>query len=356
MLVLAVLVRADSPVVPEPVLGGKAREGKDAGAKAVELKPAFPVAPVVSSNAPAVPAPVLGGGPAKAGPKKAKKNKAGEASPADASTNAPPAAESAAPKAGETNAPVASADAVPAPKADAPKTADTPPATTNAPAVVTTEPAPVAEPVLMRDVQPAAEAAPAAPGAAEVLSGQLSLSGRYAFPSDDMWKSGFGVELQWRRWYDGGFGWGVAAGYESWDIESGELALHDDSAIPLDISGDATIVPIGASALYRQTAGSVDWILEAGLRYLFVDSGVRVHRAYTDHLGRWVEIDDTVPLDNRVAAVLALEVQGPIDDLTGWFLGAGYRIDFTSGENWLYEEIANDLGGAWIGAGVRRKL
>lgn len=329
MLSTALFVRAERPPIPTPVLGGSGSKSKPAVTNA---------APTATTNVPAAgvtnaPKPAVTRTP-KAAVTKAPKVRTN--TPAAAATNAPAASVTNTPSPAVTNAPAGNV-----------------PATTNTPAA---HPAPNAPaPAFPKDLIPApAIVAPEAPPAVDE---HLTLAGRMMFPSDAMWNSGMGAEFQWRLWRTESFGLAFAAGVESWSIKAGELDLHDTYAVPLDIEGDALTLPVGASLLYRQNASDdIEIILEAGLRYLFADSSVSVRRNYTDHRGREVRINDTVPLDGRFAGIAGIEMHGHLDAATDWFVGAGYRIDFGGGENWLYEEIANDLGGAWAGAGLRRKL
>ncbi len=210
------------------------------------------------------------------------------------------------------------------------------------------------------EITPPAETAPpspTSPASAADHEAAAWVSGHW--PTLDDWKFAVGAEAQWRRWFPSRWGFSLAVGFQRWAASAGDYTVADDHVLHPKLDGVASVVPVGASLLWRSAApaaGRVPWGIELGVRYAWIGSDVTVTYEYINHYGQPTRIRDTVSLDGRPLVVARVEVGGRLGVRWEWFACAGYQYDFTRDENWLYEEIANDLGGATLGAGVRRRL
>lgn len=106
--------------------------------------------------------------------------------------------------------------------------------------------------------------------------GELSVNGQYWFPGAgqfDLFESGYGAKVSYREWFSFPWGAGVNLGVAQWQVNSGSHAFKYNQLT--DYDGDALLIPFGASLYFNL----IDWdnwnvILETGLQYVFVDSGV----------------------------------------------------------------------------------
>jgi len=128
----------------------------------------------------------------------------------------------------------------------------------------------------------------------DVVAGYHWLSPR----KDADWKSASGVEIQARFWRSEHIGIAIVVASDTWKARS-EMYEEDtgDTYTYTAIWGDATLASIGASLLYRsESAAQVKLVMECGLRYAMVDSGVYSEAAYDgpggpNYLNEEIEID-----------------------------------------------------------------
>ncbi|MBN1672750.1 MAG: hypothetical protein JXR37_17030 [Kiritimatiellae bacterium] len=185
----------------------------------------------------------------------------------------------------------------------------------------------------------------------------LKFQGLSPAESED-WDSGAGLELQGRFWSGEDAGVALAVGLYSWRATSDFVEESDDYGYAaLTIDGDASLVPVGISGLYKAPLGeSVSLIFEAGVRYVFVDSKVSADIYYEDYYGTDCLKED-IEIDDFFMGVLGLSLEAQLD--SGFFLqaGLGYQFDLGSpNESFLGEDIGPTrfnagsvhLGCAWL--------
>jgi len=99
---------------------------------------------------------------------------------------------------------------------------------------------------------------------------------------EEDWDGATGVEAQARFWSDSNFGIALSAGIDSWRARKEYSEQSDDAGtIASSIYGNMTLLPVGASLLIRNHAGNrLTVILEAGVRYVFTDSGINAETGY----------------------------------------------------------------------------
>lgn len=180
----------------------------------------------------------------------------------------------------------------------------------------------------------------------------------YAIPSDSgMWDDALGFEAAIRKWFENGWGVGLTFWSSSWDLASDpEVPQEISGRHDPEVTGSADLMAPGASALYRWPLGE-RWkvLLDAGLRYVFVDSSVELMYSYREHYGNRIHVVSEVTIEDRLQGTVGATVSGQLRAGSRWdlFAGVGYAFDLgASDENWLYENVANDLGALVVRAGV----
>ncbi len=109
--------------------------------------------------------------------------------------------------------------------------------------------------------------------------GELTVAGQYWFPGGgdyDLFKAGYGATVSYREWFSFPWGVGVNLGVAQWQADDGSNAFKYDKLS--DYDGEALLIPLGASLYFNM----IDWenwnfILNTGLQYLFVDSGIDLY-------------------------------------------------------------------------------
>jgi hypothetical protein len=125
--------------------------------------------------------------------------------------------------------------------------------------------------------------------------GELHGSLQVWVPGDgdfDLFKTGYGLTVEYREWFSFPWGVGVSLGLDSWQVNSSSQALKYDQLTRYD--GDATLIPLGASLYFN----AIDWdywnvIFGTGFQYLIVNSDVSVY-SETDERRYDVDMDDAI--------------------------------------------------------------
>lgn len=153
------------------------------------------------------------------------------------------------------------------------------------------------------------------------------------------WSSGSGVEAQLRFWGETGCGMALAFGYESWPAIPVHSTEEDEHGyMSTSISGSAELLPVGVSWVYRDTMSEqVQLTLEAGLRYLFVDSNVGVEVDLVDDQGA-AFIRDTIETDDSILAVFGVGLRVRLAENVTLQAGLGYRLDMVKPREYLLGE------------------
>ena len=153
----------------------------------------------------------------------------------------------------------------------------------------------------------------------------LVISAVYYSPGqDDDYDSGFGGELQMRFWASPNAAIVFSGGAAAWQMNEDEV----DPGVVTAVDGDVNIFPVGGSILLRPISGeNMSLTLEAGVRYVFVDSQADVE--VFDGSGydtKRLEIDD------GVVGLVAAEIVTRFGSQLSLLLSAGYQFDLSKGD------------------------
>lgn len=169
---------------------------------------------------------------------------------------------------------------------------------------------------------------------------EFSVDLRALAPSkQEHWDDAGGIEAQFIFWQPQGLGLGLAVGVQSWNAPAEFISDSDaDSTLSFSSEGSMSLLPIGASVHYRIAAGrAVSLTLEAGLRYVLVDSAIDIETVYSDAYGS-SSLTDRVVCDDTVTAVLGFRLEFPLDESLRLFCGAGYQKDLLEPTESVYGE------------------
>ncbi len=157
------------------------------------------------------------------------------------------------------------------------------------------------------------------------------------FPSDDLWDSyALGGELRGVYWMDSQWGIALAGGYTNWDLDGNRTAISADVTAELD--GDVSYIPVGVSLLARLGAGAnsrLNFLLEAGVRYMFCDSDAEVTRTAVGEGGPPIVVSSEFDCDDGIVARLAGGIEWALSDSyrpARLFVTGGYQFDLDQGE------------------------
>ncbi len=183
----------------------------------------------------------------------------------------------------------------------------------------------------------------------------FSVSGQMLLPADSYWSEAVGGEIQWRHWLTEFFGFAVAGGMQSWTLKDTQYIIDPSHETHPTVTGSASITPLGASLLLRRPVSKDAFRLtaELGLRYLMISSDAVMAYSYQNMFDQHTYLETEIPFDSRMVGVAGLELGGAIGRHVELFVAGGYQMDMGGGDNWLFEEIANDFSAVVVGAGLR---
>jgi len=154
--------------------------------------------------------------------------------------------------------------------------------------------------------------------------------GGVAPANEQDWQGGAQMEAECRFWQDEHVGVALSVGASTWQACDEYAESGDESyAIVTSVSGDTSLIPIGVSLLCRMPISPyVNWVLEGGVRYVFVDSGVIATVDYVDASGGYY-LEDTIRTKNFVQGVVGLSLEGSFAEPLRLVGSVGYQFDLT---------------------------
>jgi len=164
---------------------------------------------------------------------------------------------------------------------------------------------------------------------------ELSLGGSYIQPQNrDNFKTGVGGELQLRAWITDTVGVLVAGGASSWETRSEREIQQIGGVIQgNEISGNATLIPVGASLIFRDGPGGASAVtLELGIRQVLAESEVDITIASIDSAGAVRLRESRLDIDDSIVALAEAQVAVKFGGASSVFLGVGYQWDIVQGD------------------------
>lgn len=193
-----------------------------------------------------------------------------------------------------------------------------------------------------------------------------SFEGLYLKPDqDDDWDKAIGAEIKAIFWQSNDFGFALAAGLQQWtpndEMYSYGATLRGGIGYGYagQLDGDATMIPIGASALWRiNLREKATLVLEGGLRYVIVNSDVKLKyaEALAGPRGIVVYSDEKKnEIDDGIVGIIAANIQFKLSDKVDGFVGVGAQFDISKGGQTIGGrdiDRDNELKGVFIRAGI----
>ena len=169
------------------------------------------------------------------------------------------------------------------------------------------------------------------------------------------WDSAGNFEMQARFWSSPTFGTALCVGMGSWVARNEYSESSDDSgSMSTSIYGDATVIPIGVSLLYRNTiSGRVALTFEAGVRYIYTRSNLNAEISSEDANGTSLT-RDLIYIDNPFVGVVGVTIENTMADGLSLVWGLGYQFDLTNPrETFMGDEMGStSFNSAMINVGL----
>lgn len=186
---------------------------------------------------------------------------------------------------------------------------------------------------------------------------ELKLGAEFVSPGFDVWDSGSGVEAKMIFWQDEKVGLAASIGYQGWDVtdEVGGAWLTDEVVWLFRYDGDASMIPLGLSGVYRHAFNEkTKLVAEGGIRYVIVNSDVQLQEVVTDGsvaVGRVTDID----IDDGIVGFVGVDLEHALKSGLRLFAGLSAQFDLSKGDvSTVYGAGENELeatifrvGAAW---------
>ena len=164
---------------------------------------------------------------------------------------------------------------------------------------------------------------------------------------------GFGAETQIRFWLKDNLGFAVATGISFFTID--QFIASSDGLVVTEITKEGTVLlfPVGGSILISlNPSNNLEVILEGGVRYVFVESGLEEVRTTTDSVSvttERIEYDIENGLISLVSAYAVTELSSNLN----LSIGLGYQFDISKGKAIIFEfQEEHELSSLLIRAGL----
>ena len=155
----------------------------------------------------------------------------------------------------------------------------------------------------------------------------------YAVPGSDDYEGGLGLEGRLRLWLGPKVGLGLSLGLSSWDFNSQQVESRELFVVThLSAAGNISLIPIGGSLLLRPIDdGDISLTLEAGFRYVVVNSDIELNVRAADVFGNRQNVADTVDIEDGIVGVLGATLEKKLGPEVSLLIGIGYQFDVREG-------------------------
>jgi hypothetical protein len=145
---------------------------------------------------------------------------------------------------------------------------------------------------------------------------------------------GFGAETQIRFWPKNSLGFAFASGISFFFVDQ---LIDTSNHIVVTKEGSLLIFPIGGSILISQNlTQNAEFIFEAGVRYVFVNSNLKEVTTTTD--SGTVTIDKIrYDIGNGIIGLVSANVVTELSQKLSLSLGLGYQFDINKGEEVIWD-------------------
>mgnify|MGYP001362371433 CR=1 FL=1 len=198
-------------------------------------------------------------------------------------------------------------------------------------------------------------------------SAEFMVSGDFVVPGqDDDWDKGVGATARLSFWQNSALGYALVIGAQKWDVNDeiyssgGSLGYGIGYGYAAGLEGDATMVPLGVSGMYKVPFSPMTSLnLEGGLRYVIINSNVKFIQAgvlgdsYGNRLTAVRSYD--VEYENGIVGVINAYFNMEISKGFRLFAGVGYQFDLVKGKveaSGLNINYENELKAFQASAGV----
>lgn len=153
----------------------------------------------------------------------------------------------------------------------------------------------------------------------------------YVFNQHYDYNPGYGAEAQIRFWPGESLSFAFTSGISFFNID--QLIATSDDPIKIEVAKEGTLLffPIGGSILLSQNSNqNAEFIFEAGVRYVFVNSNLEKVTTTTD--SRTVTIDRIeYDIGNGIIGLVSANVVTELSQKLSLSLGLGYQFDISKG-------------------------
>ncbi len=190
---------------------------------------------------------------------------------------------------------------------------------------------------------------------------ELAGSGVYYYTGDDTaYDSGFGIDWQTRFWFNPYLGCALGIGAASWEVNAMHIIeSYGGYTVGVDVVGAATHFPLGGAILLRPIdSRALALTLEAGVRYVIIDSRAEAEVLVADPFGNWLYLRDTIEFDDVVVGLIGLNIESKVNDELSLLAGFGYQFDLVKGDvEWMGRDLGeNELKAFLFKVGIALRL
>ena len=175
----------------------------------------------------------------------------------------------------------------------------------------------------------------------------------YMFNQHYDFTPGFGAEAQIRFWPKTNLGLAIAGGMSFFTID--QLIATSDDPIKIEVAKEGTLLffPLGGSILFSQNSNlNAEFILEAGVRYVFVNSNLEQVTTTTDS-GSVTTDRIKYDIGNGIIGLVSVYVVTELSQELRLSLGLGYQFDITKGNEVILDFPGeHELSSVLIRAGL----